>query len=358
VDLVLPALVLIAIVTAWAYLPLVPAVRELQEGTDVAPVRVVHGSTVDVHHFALGYRSFLEEHLAAQMAKCRNEGRSQYGQLEEGIPYSVVTNWDGKTPPVGMIVCSRSVRVPPRAVLRFEMYAAGSLVGGETAAYKAVLAERDVDLAPRSTTLRWLHAGARVRVGADSRLHGRVSAGSTIELSDGCFFERLNAPRIAFGRAVEVARSPVSREPLTVDDLRHVLDSEAGRWLVRGEVRIPAARRLEADVVATGDVRVGKDTQVAGSVKSHRDVYLGMGVEVHGSVVARRHVFISEGCLIHGPVLADKTIFIGAGCRFGSETMPTTVGARRIHVSEGVVAHGTFWAHHEGVVAARTANGA
>jgi cytoskeletal protein CcmA (bactofilin family) len=357
-DVVLPVLLLIAIVTAWAYLPLAPAVRELQEATDVAPVRVVQASAVDVHHFARGYRSFLEEHLAAAMARCRNLGRPQHGQLDEGIPYSVVTSWDGKTPPVGMIVCSRSLAVPARGVFRFEMYAAGSMVGGELAVYKAVLAERDIDLAPRSTSLRWLHAGLVVRVGRDSRLHGRVSAGTAIELADGCFFERLNAPRITFGRDVQVARPTVARTPLTVDDVEHVLDPSAGRWLIRGEAHLPPARSVETDLVATGDVRVGKDVQVIGSIKSRRDVYLGMGVEVHGSVVARRHVYMSEGCIVHGPILAENTIFIGTGCRIGSPSMPTTVGARRIHLSEGVVAHGTVWAHHEGVVAARTPNGA
>lgn len=356
-DIVLPALFLIAIVTAWAYLPLAPAVRELQEATDVEPVRVVHAA-VDVHHFARGFKAFLEEQLAGPMARCRNLNSNQQGQLDEGIPYSVVTSWDGRTPPVGMIVCSRSLSVPPRGVFRFEMYAAGSLVGGEMAVFKAVLAERDIELGPRSTSLRWLHAGQAIRVGADSRLHGRVSAGHTISLADGCYFERLNAPRISLGREVQVASAPVARTPLEVDDLKNVLDSTAGRWMIRGEARVPAERRLEADLVATGDVRVGKDVQVVGSIKSHRDVYLGMGVEVHGSVVARRHVHMSEGCVVHGPVLAEDTVFVGAGCRIGSPSTPTTVGARRIHVSEGVVAHGTIWAHHEGVVAARTPNGA
>jgi len=355
---VLPALVLIAIVTAWAYLPLAPAVRELQEATDVAPVRVVHAPAVDVHHFARGYRTFLVEHLSAPMARCRNERRDQLGQLEEGIPYSVVTGWDGRTPPVGMIVCSRSLFVPPRGVFRFEIYAAGSLLGGEMAAYKAVLAERDIELDARSTSLRWLHAGSTIRVGPDSRLHGRVSAGTAIELASGCYFERLNAPRIAFGRDVRVAPVQVTRTPLVANDLPRVLDASAGRWLIRGAVRLPPGRRLETDLVATGDVRVSKDVQVVGSVKSHRDVYLGMGVEVHGSVVARRNVYMSEGCLVHGPVLAENTVFVGAGCRIGSPSTPTTVGAKRIHVSEGVVAHGTIWAHHEGVVAARTPNGA
>jgi cytoskeletal protein CcmA (bactofilin family) len=357
VDIVLPALLLIAIGTAWAYLPLAPAVRELQEATDIEPVRVVHAA-VDVHHFARGFKAFLEEQLAGPMARCRNLGSDQHGQLDEGIPYSVVTRWDGRTPPLGMIVCSRSLSVPARGVFRFEMYAAGSLVGGEMGVFKAVLAERDIEIGPRSVSLRWLHAGLAVRVGPDSRLHGRVSAGRAIELSDGCYFERLNAPRITFGRSVQVASVRVARTPLDVDDVPNVVDKEAGRWLVRGEVKLPASRSLETDLVATGDVRVGKDVQIVGSVKSHRDIYLGMGVEVHGSVVARRHVYMSEGCRVHGPVLAENTVFIGAGCSIGSPSMPTTISARRIHVSEGVTTYGTIWAHHEGVVAARTPNGA
>jgi phosphoglycolate phosphatase len=54
----------------------------------------------------------------------------------------------------------------------------------------------------------------------------------------------------------------------------------------------------------------------------------------------------------------EDTVFIGAGCSIGSPSMPTTISARRIHVSEGVTTYGTIWAHHEGVVAARTPNGA
>jgi cytoskeletal protein CcmA (bactofilin family) len=358
VDVVLPALLLLAVVMAWVYLPLAPAVRELQGRTDVAPVRVVRDSAVDVHYFARNYRAFLEEHLAAPMARCRNEGRDQHGQLEEGIPYAVVAAWDEQAPPVGMIVCCGTLRTPARGVFRFELYAADSLVGGEMAVFKAILADRRIELGPRSTSLRWLHAGSTIRVGNDSRLHGRVSAGTALELADGCYFERLNAPRIVFGREVRAAAVQATGARLDPRELPRLVDVSGGRWLIRGSVRLPASRRLEADLVATGSVRVGKDVQITGSVKGHRDVYLGMGVEVHGSVVARGNLYMSEGCRVHGPVLAEKTVFIGVGCQIGSPVTPTTVSAGRIRVAAGAVAHGTVWAHHEGVVATRGPNGA
>ncbi|MBP1607065.1 MAG: hypothetical protein H6Q08_2439 [Acidobacteria bacterium] len=356
-DVVLPALILIAFVAAWVYLPFAPAVRELQERTDVEPVKVVPESAVDVHYFANNYRRFIDQHLAWPLARCREEGVNQYGKLEEGIPYAVVAGWDPQAPPVGMVLCSGTLRVPDKAVLRFEVYAGESLQGGERCVYKSVLAERDIDLAFRSTSLRWLHAGATVRVDRDSWLYGRVSAGTSIELAEGCAFERLHAPRVLFGRELHVEIPAARGALITPRDLPDIADISAGRWLIKGQVKLPAGRRLEADLVTTGDLRVSKGAQVKGSLKSHRDVYLGRGVEVHGSVVARRNLYIGEGCRIHGPVLAEEAIFVGVDCRIGSAEIPTTVSARRIHVSDGVVVHGTVWAHQEGLVTARALSG-
>lgn len=353
-DVVLPALLVLVLLAAWVYLPIAPAVRELYDRTDVAPVRVVQESAVDVRYFARNFRRFVDEHMGVALARCREDGATQHGQLPEGIPFVVVDHWDPKEPPAGVIACGGTLRLPARGVFRFEIYAAESVVGGEMGVYKALLAEDSIILAPQSLSLRWLHAESTIRVGRNSRLHGRVSAGRAIEIGEGCAFERLNAPRIAFGRDIRVDLPAVQEVPITADDVSGVVDTAAGRWLVLGALRLPVAARVDSDIVATGEVRVSRGARLSGSVKSHRDVYLGRGVRVDGSVVAGRNLHLGEGCRIHGPVLAEGAVFAGAGCHFGSPEAPTTVSARRVHLAEGAVAHGTVWAHDEGVVAAQT----
>lgn len=365
-DMIAPVLILFAIVALWTSLPFQPALRELLEKRDVAPVRVESESEVDVHYFARGYRSFLREKLSGAMARCRAEGRRQQGRLEDGTPY-VVLDGEGEQEPPGvpreasypnLIVSCGMLRLPPRAVFPLELYAERSLAGGETSVYRAVLANEDIHLARGTTLLRWLHAGGSIRVEGESRLHGRVSADREIQLAPSTGFERLHAPRIRFGRDGGFGPTPFGSvsagealgAPLDSKELDHLVQVAAGRWLVKGDLSIPPDKWVQADLVATADVEIGERTRVLGSVKSHQDVFVRRSAVIEGSVVSGRDLYVEAGCRIRGPVLAERAILLGPGCEIGSRLEPTTVSAPRIRAAVHSVAHGTVWAHEEGWV--------
>ncbi len=249
-----------------------------------------------------------------------------------------------------MLLSSGTLCLPAEAVYLMEIYAAQSVEGGTGNVYRGVLAEDRIELAPGSASLRWMHAGSAISIGEDSWLHGRVSADERIELADRCHFERLNAPRIALGGNLALSMTPVNGVPLDYHDLQNVVDVAAGRWLCKRELRVPAERKVEADLVSTGSAEIGDGTWIAGSIKCHKDLHLGRGVVVDGSVVAGRDLHLAAGCRIHGPVLAERSISIERNCEIGSPQNPTTVSARTIRVECRVVVHGSVWAHQEGRV--------
>jgi len=349
-EVILPIVFLLALAAAWTVLPLIPALREVRERRDVEPIRVVRDSETDAEHFAQGHRGFLREHLYEAMTRCRQTGQQQTGRLEDGTLYHVVPGGDEPVFGAGdtVVASCGDLVLPTRGEYRLEVYAARSVRGGAASVYRAVLAERSVELGAGSTTLRWVHADEVVRVGEGSRLWGRVSAGEGIELADDCEFERLHAPRIAFGPAAPAEVPAAETRPLDSGEIPDVVDVTAGRWLVRRRLELPAGARLEADLVVTGPARIGDGARILGSVKSHGDLELGRGVEVQGSVVSGRDVRIGEGCRVHGPVLAERNLFLGGGSVIGSPERLTTVSARGVRVAPGVVAHGTVWGHGEG----------
>jgi hypothetical protein len=251
-------------------------------------------------------------------------------------------------PSESVIVSCGKLRLPSENEYFLELYASESVEGGEDNIYRAILADDAVDLGSRSTVLRWVHADSAVNANEGSELWGRVSAGERITLNRECRFERLSAPAIAFGEPMQLEMPPPEGEPLEPGDIPHVIDEDAGRWLVKGKLKVPGNRRVETNLVSTGEGHIGDGTHIAGSIKSHKDLHLGRCVVVEGSVVSGCNIHLAEGCRIKGPVLAEKTVFIERGCVLGSPDKPTTVSARRAEVALGTAAHGTFWAHEQG----------
>lgn len=356
-EAILIILVFLLLVAVWVVLPFVPSFREFVNRKDIDPVQVEQESEVDIRFFAHGFRDFMEQHLSEPISRCRAEGGKVEGILDDGSGYLVLDGKDEQEPHLAeeagrnaatMILSCGRLRLPADNEYLLELYAAESVEGGASNTYRAILADDAVDLEAGSTVLRWLHADRIVNTGGDSRLYGRASAGERITLGMGCLFERLNAPTIAFGEPVSLEIPDPDGEALGPDDIPRLEDEAAGRWLIKGKLEVPENRKIEADLVATGEGRIGERVQIAGSIKSHQDLHLGRGCVVEGSVVSSGDIHLGEGCEIHGPVLSEKTVVIDRGCTLGSPDMPTTVSARRAEVAQGVVVHGTFWAHEEG----------
>ena len=140
-------------------------------------------------------------------------------------------------------------------------------------------------------------------------------------------------------------------------DLPNLVEVKAGRWLISGNLEIPAGKIVKADLVATGSVRIRTGAHIVGNIKSHKNMHMAKGVEVDGSVVSGSDITFEAGCRLYGPVAAEGTISVGEGVVFGTATRPTTVSAANIYVEPGAVAHGTVWAHTDGRVVLSSSSG-
>lgn len=346
----------------WAALPLLPSLIEAIRRTDIKPLRVVRASDVDIRHFAAVFQSWVESHLGEALAACRAGGRPIEGLLDDGTPYVALP--DGATPvlttpPAGpassatMTLGSGNLTLPPRALFPLEVYAAGNVDVGEQSVCRAILAGGDLRLGRGCWSLRWLHARATLLALASCALHGRASADVSMRLDEGCRFERLHAPTVAFGPPVPPMPMPPELEPYTAKDVPGLVEDAAGRWLVQRRLEIPAHRLVTSDLVVTGELRVGAGTRIVGSIKSHGDLFLAEGVAVDGSVVAGRDLSVGRGCDIRGPVVAERDGRIAAGTKLGSAQHPTTLSVRCLEIEAGSVVHGTVWAHGGGLVLPR-----
>lgn len=351
-----------ALVVGLALLPLAPALREWRRPTDVAPLRVAQLSAVDARHFARGFEVYVESHLSAVLDAIGPGDDSAEGVMPDGTPY-LVAGADGRPRitaaeragnDVQRVVASAGdLRLWEGVRFRREAYARGSLEVGEAATVRAAMADGDVRLMPRSRSLRWVHAADTVVAGADCVLHGRVTAGESITIAVGAVFERLNAPRLRLGAGPDAASVPgptPARADLRVlepDEVPHLVSTEV-RWLVDGDLTVPADRLVPADVVATGRIRIGTGARVEGGLKSHGDLELGRGVRVEGAAVAGGSLSVGARSRVHGPALAERVIELADGAVVGAPNHPTTVSAPRIRAGVDVVCHGTVWARVEG----------
>ncbi len=359
-------LLFLALVLALAALPLVPAWREWRRPTDARPLRVVRTSDTDVRWFARGFRRWLETKLGEEMASCRAGGAPAKGRLPDGTAYEVVPagGWPKLAWSAGgpaecdhLVAGCGALKLPPGSFHRREVYAAGAVEGGEWNIYRALLADGDVRLGSESRTLRWLHAGGSLLARPGCRLYGRASADRTLRLEVACRFERLHAPTVAFSAPALLEPNGHPTPPLYPSEVRGLVQEAAGRWLVRGDLRVPPHRHVPCDLVVTGKLVLGRGAHVAGAVKSRRDLVLEDHAVVEKAVVSGRDLTVGRGCVLHGPVVAERDARVGAGTRIGTLAVPTTLAARRLAVEGGAVVHGTVWAREGGEVLPRPVNG-
>ncbi|NIM18918.1 MAG: hypothetical protein GTO42_02685 [Candidatus Latescibacteria bacterium] len=368
-SLALAVVIFFGLTLVLAILPFLPGLIEWRTKTDAEPLPVEYDSEVNIRHFAMGFRSFIETYLSAELAACRETGGLRDGTLGDGSRYIVISN--GGMPiltesemrhrSAGKLIFScGDLHLPDEMLFLYEIYAGRSVQGGDGNVYRAILAEDNIHLGRETMSLRWLHAGGSVHADSGGKLYGRVSADERIRLDGYCRFERLNAPRIEFDHVPESAGSKESnnnndtragvrpRRLLRPEEVPHLVEVAAGRWQVERKLEIPPGVWVETNLVVTGWARIYKDVRIIGSIKSHKDMYLYNGVEVRGSAVSGRNLYIGAGCLIHGPVIAEKDVYINRGSVIGSMENPTTVSARNIFVAHGTIAHGTVWAHTKG----------
>ena len=339
-------------------LPLLPALGELRRKWDAEPLDVIQKHAGEVRYFAHGFRSYLEP-LQQPLRRCVEGGSMGSGRLKNGEDYLLLGYDTGASlrevaklkDSICRLVIAAGTDVTLPSGLNFlkEVYAAGSLVGGEGNTYRAILAEQAIHLEPNSRTMRWAHAGGYFRADRGCTLYGRVSSDREIVLQSGCTFQRLHAPRIVMGCACEMRRESTT-PPVSA---RRPAELLLPRRLVDGDLEIRAGAAVEENIIARGDLRIGPGSTVHGSVKGNQSVVVEEGARIEGSLVSSGALRIGLRCQIGGPVLAERQIEIGAGSVCGTADAPTTVSSPIVQAMEGTLFFGSLWAREEGRVVTR-----
>lgn len=342
---------LILLTSVLMLLPLVPALAELHSKSDAMPLSVIQQHTGEIRFFADGFRSYMKG-LEPALRDCVSSGAHATGTMPDGSEYLVLGRGEealflpfrerNEFKPV-MIASGTDLLLPSETNFSKDVYSAGSVIGGTENRYRAILAEKDIQLGRDSSVMRWVHAVGQFSADPACRLYGRVSSDTGIRLSAGCSFLRLNAPYIAIGLEVEGAPDPSQL----------AADATVPRRLFHdGDFEIPAGEVFQGNLVVRGRLRIGAGARVCGSVKSEKELVLEPRASVEGSLISASTMQIGSDCMIRGPIIAERTVLIQKGTRCGTLRNPTTVSAPNIEVEEGVVVFGTLWAREEGQVVA------
>jgi len=335
-------LLLIAAAVLWATIPLLPAILELAKPTDVDPLVMVGRDNADLSRFARHFRAYAEANLR-QLPPESREG-DYFGKLPDGTHFVRVAALtevlqsgalpDGSHDRVVIIDPPSSLK--GGETFRLEVWARGRFSGGPEATYRALLADADAHLGPRSTVLRWAHARGTLTVEDGTTLFGRTSSETAIRLGRGVAFERAGAPVVAAGRgtATPPAAAPAvpTLQPLKLPDIAHRVGDHTR---VDGDLTIPPRTFVAGNLVVAGHLQLGRGARVTGSVKAHGDVDTDEGAVIEGSLVSRGTIHLGAGNWVRGPVIAEETVTLGPGTGVGSESAPTTVSARAVGLDDG-----------------------
>jgi predicted acyltransferase (DUF342 family) len=341
----------------WIAVPLIPAIRELLRPTDASPLTHVGQDAGDLAIFAEGFRRYLERELPPEAAG--REGPAMTGQLRDGTPLLRLTSQadllqrvatpDGT---VGRLVMTTyPIALPGRETFLYEVYARERFIGGPDAVYRALLAERDAELGPRSRVLRWLHVEGDVVLGEGVDLEGRASSGGTIWLSPEVRFRRIRASRVVVGR--EDPPLPTAMTPAVRSSMRLPRTARQLRGFIRvaGDLMVPAGATFVGTLVVYGDLMISDGARVAGSVKAHGNCTLAPRAVVDGSVVTRGDVRLGESSRVGAPVIAEGIAVVSSGAIIGRPDSPSSLTAEHITLHTGAQVFGAMSARVAGIVA-------
>jgi cytoskeletal protein CcmA (bactofilin family) len=346
----LAALILVLLAGVLFMLPMLPAIVELCLKRDAQPLGVVQQYGGDIRHFAHGFRNYMAE-LQLPLQRCVVSGTTGDEYILLGSPDNASCLPVGKQDLTCTLVVAAGsdILLPDRLTFIKEIFAAGEFVGGKHSAYRALLGEKGIHLQQASKVIRWAHSVGEFRAEHDCDLYGRISSDQEIQLQSGCIFQRLNAPRIAFGSF----RVADKRSSCLVSDMlpdTRSLPGPGARVLVEGDMEIRSGEVITGSIVVRGKLHIHAGARVLGSVKSNKETIVEAGVYVQGSLISAATMHIGPGCRIGGPVVAEHGMEIESGTECGTMRTPTTVSAPSIEVEEGVLVYGTLWARNQGRV--------
>jgi len=327
-------------------LPFVPAFREWLRPSDVAALPISANYTSDIDHFA----KRLHADVSAKLGLGEPTGYEDFEYIADpGVDTASGVDWRQAK----KRLISRGNLSSGQAIRSGQpVYVQGNLHAGAESAFPSLYATGDIDLGAQSTIDDWAHAEGAVRLGQGSVALRRVSAGNAIELGNEAWFERLHAPVLRFGSRTSAVQPPAGAEqtPASYADLPGAIQQTPLLFLIRGDCALPPAHIYQGSLVVTGFLTIGAATTVIGDIKAREGVSIGHRAAVHGAVTCEKRVYAYRDSRAWGPVISESDILIGSCAVIGLPHALTTVSARNVIVEDGVVMHGTLWAHEIGMV--------
>lgn len=354
---VLAFVVLLALAATWVILPLLPALCELFRPTDVEPLTMVGRDNADIGRFARNFREYLRNQLDPLVSEPDARGE-QTGKLPDNTPFMRLARLPNEISRTSMppgatgrlLVLDQSTVLDGGEHFRLEVWSREDFIGGPSATYRAVLGEQSVELAERTSVLRWVHSVGALVVGSNSQLYGRTSSEKEIHLGRQVGFERMGAPLIVVGGGTPRSQPLASGgKPFQPPERSRTLGDHLR---VEQDLEVPADTVIEGNIVVAGRCWLGKGVRVNGSVKAHRELTLAEGVVITGAMVCRDSIQIGRGSWIRGPVISEEHVEVGAECCIGALEVPTTVSARTVALAGGTVICGQVMGEEGGQTSA------
>ncbi len=336
-------------------LALLPALVELFKPSDVSALHVPRDHDNHAARFASSYRERLQSIFGAPLGQAlrmphaleaaRAGGMQLWLQPAQGAGLSLPPSLDAWNAPLAF---AGDLCLPDGFHVAHEIYASGDLLLGAHGAARALLADGVVRLGVGSRVARWVH-GRQVHLGASSGVDARVSADLCIELAVGAVFVRANAPTIGSPPSATSVRG--LRANLIANAMHEFIgvpgaqfDASLRRWIVFRSLDLPAATRVQGDLIVHGDVWLQAGCQVEGSLKAHGRLKIDEGCTITGACIGMRGIDIMWQCRIGGPLIGETELKIGPNAVIGELAKPTSVNAGRILLRPTSCVHGTVWA--------------
>lgn len=323
-------------------LPFFPAFREWRHPSDVAPLPVSSDYTSDIDHFARRFQS----DVMARMKLGPATGFEEFDFVT--TPIETMRFSEAAT----RLIAKRTIETDIGIQTTRQLYVQGDIRTGPESSFSSLYADGNIVLGNGSRIHDWAHATGMLRLDHNGVALRRVSAGTSIELGNEVWFERLHAPTLRFGMQTGRVKSPfkTSQTNASYADLPHAIEQTPSLYLIRGDCILPEASCFHGSLVVTGFLIIGKGTTVIGDIKAREGISISRHGRVEGAVTCEKRIYVFKDASAFGPVVSESDILLGARAIVGLPDALTTVTARNIIVEEGVVIHGEVWAHDIGMV--------
>jgi hypothetical protein len=326
---------------------LAPALHELRRPTDVAPLNVPRDHDNAANRFALHYRERLEQALQAPLVAALQHPDAAERAAQRGLQWCAAgSQAESAASTSRPLVGAGDLVLAAGSVHPHEVYAARDLRLASGASARAAFAEGELRVDRGASVSRWAHA-RDVVLGPLSQVGARVSAEHSITLEDGAQFLRARAPTIGAPRLAAQAhpsppRSPVHQRFAGAPGAR--FDVSGARWLVDGDLSLPAGAEIEGDLIVHGNAAFAADCLIRGSLKVHGRLDLGDGCVIDGACVVVGPAQTGAQVRMAGPLVGEGLVRIGADSTIGRIDAETSVNGRLISLAPGVTVHGSIWA--------------